>query len=86
MTPEQVAEQVRISDEPRQHADWIPNDFNTGADAVYLNHVDSDVESAVEIFLKEVATHLSRNPKITQKTTPQGGREGFPQNRPSAPA
>lgn len=50
ITPEKVAEHVRVSADPGQHAQWIADDFALGFDEIYLHNVNLLQREFIETF------------------------------------
>jgi G6PDH family F420-dependent oxidoreductase len=51
---------VRISAEPKQHADWLHEYAELGFDEIYLHHVGKDQREFVEVFGAQVLPELAR--------------------------
>ncbi|WP_392544437.1 TIGR03885 family FMN-dependent LLM class oxidoreductase [Oryzobacter telluris] len=68
--PEQVAEVVRVSSDPGQHAAWIQEYVDQGWDEVYLHHVGKEQEAFIDTFGERVLPQLdptSPPPAVTDR-------------------
>ena len=62
VTPAQVAEVVRVSADPAQHAAWIQEYVEQGWDEVYLHHVGQEQEAFIDTFGGHVLPQLDPTP------------------------
>ncbi len=56
--PEQMKEFVRISNDPKQHIEWIKADLDLGIDRIVLHNVNRQQERFIEDFGNEVLPFL----------------------------
>ena len=60
VTPEQVAEVVRVSADPAQHAAWLHEYLEQGWDELYLHHVGQEQAAFIDTFGEHVLPQLER--------------------------
>ncbi len=60
VTPDQIAEKVRISSNLEQHADWIMQDFELGFTDIYLHNVNLQQTAFIEAFGEHVLPKVKR--------------------------
>jgi probable non-F420 flavinoid oxidoreductase len=60
VTPDDVARQMRVSADPRRHADWLAADLELGFERVYLHNVHRDQERFIDAFAERVLPELAR--------------------------
>jgi coenzyme F420-dependent glucose-6-phosphate dehydrogenase len=56
--PEDVADAVRISTSPAEHAEWLAEDVELGFDRLYLHNVQRDQHRFIEVFGEKVLPAL----------------------------
>jgi coenzyme F420-dependent glucose-6-phosphate dehydrogenase len=52
--PEDVRSSVRVSADPRQHADWLESDSALGFERIYVHHVGKNQPRFIEAFSSKV--------------------------------
>jgi probable non-F420 flavinoid oxidoreductase len=60
VSPDEVARRVRVSADPRCHADWLAADLELGFERVYLHNVHRDQERFIDAFGDRVLPELAR--------------------------
>jgi probable non-F420 flavinoid oxidoreductase len=77
VTPERVAEVVRVSDDLGQHAAWLQEYVDQGWDELYLHFVGKEQPRFIDAFGESVLPQLApAAPPPATTATPTGPREG----------
>jgi coenzyme F420-dependent glucose-6-phosphate dehydrogenase len=58
VTPQDVAEKVRVSHDLEQHADWIREVADIGFEAIYLHNVNKRQDEFIRAFGEHVLPKL----------------------------
>jgi len=59
VTPDDVANIVRISDDPARHVDWVAEDAELGFDQIVLHNAGTNQAEFIDIFGQHVLTHFA---------------------------
>jgi len=58
VSPERVAESVRVSADPARHAGWLQEYIELGFEEIYLHHVGQQQEDFIDTFGAKVLPQL----------------------------
>jgi probable non-F420 flavinoid oxidoreductase len=76
VTKDTIAERIRVSADIQQQLAWLQRDIELGFDAIYINHVGTNLANFIDAFGEEVLPHLATeaNPNLFSNEGPLDGQ------------